>query len=239
MKQVISILLLAFLFQASSCEKDEEPFEYPEEEITEPTTVTHLTRKIAENDGWKGENEVMECSGSLDPINYALYEFNYSRGFATLHLKPDASTCVLSVEAESSIKAEEVASEYWDNFTFELTFSELRLSEKGQLSIQVDYQNVSLDLNLTPYIREILEADTTIFDANGLFSFQVENDLSAFELSGESFEPDFGSGSGNSLNTSANVGEPKISVTLASQDEDEQNVFIFNFIRITSFGIPE
>lgn len=233
------MLLTVAALVLSACVKDDEPFEYPDDTITEPTTVTHLVRRIQDGEGWSGENSEVGCQDDLPTIDYALYDLTFSRGFATLHLKPDTTTCDLFAGLSSPFNNSEIATDYWDNWKLEFTYSELRLPETAEIWIDFKYREVAFELDIAPHLREILQIDSNFTDADGVFSFSFEEGFTDFQLNGVSFQPDFRAGSGNTYNENSSHTDNGIDVSLKATGTASQTLLVFNFVRVTSFGIPE
>lgn len=233
------MLVAVVTLSLSACVKDDEPFEYPDDNITEPATVTHLVRRIQDGEGWSGENSESGCQDDLPTIDYALYDLTYSRGFATLHLKPDTTNCELFAGLSSSFNSSEIASDYWDNWKLEFTYSELRLPETAGIWINFKYREVAFELDIAPHLREILQIDSNFTDADGVFAFSFEEGFADFQINGVSFQPDFRDGSGNNYNDNSNHSDDGIEVALRSTGTANQTLMVFNFVRVTSFGIPE
>jgi hypothetical protein len=219
--------------------KDDDPFEYPDDNITEPSTVTHLVRRIQDGEGWTGDNSEAGCQDDLPTIDYALYDLTFSRGFATLHLKPDTTTCVLYAGLSSPFNVSEIASDYWDNWKLEFTYSELRLPETAEVWIDFKYREVAFELDIAPHLREILQIDSNFTDADGVFSFSFEEGFTDFQLNGVTFQPDFGAESGNTYMENSNHSDHGLTVSLNASGTANQTLLVFNFVRVTSFGIPE
>ena len=236
-KALLFGVLSIFLF--TSCTKEEDPFEYPDNEVTEPTTVTHMSRSIADDEGWKAENSATGCDDDLNTIDFSFYDFSFTRGFATLHLKPDAASCDLYVASSSTIKSSELPSDYWKNWKMEFTFSELRLPEEAEVRFQFQYKDVYLDLDLAPHMREVFDIDSTFMDANGVFELNIDEGYNEFYLSGDLIQPDFSDGSGNTFQTGLNNNEYFVKVALDAAGTTDQTLLVFNYLLVTSFGVPE
>lgn len=249
MKKFLHLLALAAMFMFVGCEKkeDDDPFDFPDTE-QQPTTVKHMTREIitADNNdkGLKNENWTVERSqeGCKEPSNinlYVLNEINQQRGFISMQLVPDTLACNLNVTVKSPFRKEEIASDYWDNWKFEFTFSELRLTEFANLRLRLKYREVELDLDVAPIMRQVFPPDTVFVDANGLFVFSIEETFTDFSLNGLAWEPDFTSESGNTLNLNHDGTDEHLEVSLSSSQSSTQSFLVFQYVRISSFGIPE
>lgn len=232
----ISIIALNF---AACTKEDDEPFEYPETEITEPTTVNHLTRKVDAGEDWHIGAEAFNCPGGLSVENYASIDTNYSRNVLTMHLIPDSNQCAPHVWAGCGFNADEMASNYWDNWKFEFTFSELRLSSTAKLIIELRYREVELTLDLAPRMRETIAPDTSIIGTDGVFTFTIDNGNAFFNINGTNWTPDFNPGNDNVLNTASTNQNFGFNVDLSSENTQMQSLLTFSFLRISSFGIPE
>lgn len=234
-----SIALIA-LTVLGACAKKDDPFEYPDGEITQPTVVTQMTRVIAEDENWAVENVADGCDENFPAKTFAISELSYTRGFATLYLVPDSIACSPYVSASTPIGSDEVASDYWDNWKFELTFSELQLNEASELRLQLAYREVEIDLDLAPFMRETIAPDTAVnTDVSGLFSFDIQQGYTNFLLNGMRWEPDFSEASGNLFNQNAAVDEPSIKLTLSSEGTEARSLIVFTYIRVSSYGVPE
>jgi hypothetical protein len=223
----------------SACTPESEPFTYPEEDVTEPTTVTHMVRSISNGEDWEGENSEVGCKDDLSTINFALYDLTYSRGYATLHLKPDTATCDLYAALSTSFDQEEIASDYWKNWKMEFTFSELRLAPEAEVRMNLRYRNIAVDLDIAPHLRQILELDTSTVDAEGTLTLNIDEDFSEFQLNGIVFNPNFSDESGNSFDRNVPQSDPGFTLGVRATGIEDQTLMVFNFLRVTSFGIPE
>lgn len=239
-KQWILLGILAVVTVFSSCRKEEDPFEYPDGEITEPYTVTHMTRVIDSSETWMEVNTAVGCSDSFPVNTFAFTELNRSRGFATMYLVPDSSICSPLVSLETSFEEDEIPSDYWDNWKLEFTFSELQLNSRSEFRFQFDFREVSLDLDLAPFMRETIATDSlALEDISGVFVFEIEQGFTNFYLNGINWSPDFSEGSGNTLIKDASIDEPRMKLTMKSENTDGRSLIVFNFLRVTTFGIPE
>ncbi len=198
-----------------------------------------MIRSISNDEVWEGENTESGCIGSGNTIDFALYDVTPSRGFATLHLKPDSSICDLYAALSNSFDQDEIASDYWKNWKMEFTFSELRVAQEAEIRMNLRYRNVALDLDIAPHLRQILELDTSTVDAEGTLTLNIDEDFSEFQLNGITFDPDFSDGSGNSFERNELQMEPGFKIGLRASGIEDQTLMVFNFLRITSFGIPE
>lgn len=233
------LLLFAGLLVISSCEKDNEPFEYPEENITEPTTVTHMVRELTVLDNWTLDYAADGCSESFPTETFAQAEFSPSRGFISMYLVPDTNVCSAFISAETKFTAEEFPSDYWDNWRFEFTFSELQLNDTSELRMEFDWREVSFDLDIADIMRERLTKDSTVNDTDGVFVLEYQGGFTNFYLNGYNFSPDFSAESGNSFSKTANVTVPRFALTARQEGTDERTLIVFNYLRVTSYGILE
>jgi len=231
----VCVLLSAF----GGCKGKEEPFEYPDGEITEPTTVTQMIRVIAEDENWKVENVADGCDATFPPKTFAITELSYTRGFATLYLVPDSTACSPYVSAYSAFAPDEVPTDYWDNWKFELTFSELQLNEASELRLKLAYREVEMDLDLAPFMRETIAQDTNAIDISGLFSFDIQQGFTNFLLNGIQWEPDFSAGSGNSFSQESDGVDPHFELSMVSEGTEARSLIVFTYMRVTSYGVPE
>lgn len=228
------LTLILFVGFVSSCSKDEPPYEYPEEPIpTEPEIITHFQRSLSPGENWTKFNEETGCKGDLSAINYAYYEIDTGRGFATMHLIPDSSSCELQVSLETTVRDDEIANVDWDDLSFEFTFSELILNAQTELWLELRYKEYEMKVDFAPLI---LQVDSNI--ENGVIEvYQDEEGLKYF-VNGSRVRPDFDL-PGNLESLSAIGDDPMFGVDLISQGSSEQSLLVFQFLRITSFTIPE
>jgi hypothetical protein len=240
-----SIILFALLFSSCKKEEDDDPFDFPDTELV-PTTVTHMTREIITQDtadkfdeNWTVTTSETGCESGLDISSYVLYEINGDRGFASMQLIPDSTSCVLNATMNTPFRQDEIVSDYWDNWDFEFTFSELRLTEFAELRLKLKYREVELDLDVAPIMRQVFPPDTVFVDANGLFKFSIDRGMTSFDLNGINWEPDFSQSSGNVLNVDYNGADPELEISLSTKDAETQTYLVFQFVRISSYGIPE
>jgi len=233
------VTVCALLAAFAGCKGKDEPFEYPDNVITEPTTVTQMTRLIAEDENWTVENVADGCNANFPPKTFAITELSYSRGFATLYLVPDSTACSPFVSAYTPFTSEEIASDYWDNWKFELTFSELQLNESSALRLKLVYREVDLDVDLAPFMRETIAQDTNAADVSGLFSFDIQQGFTNFLLNGIQWDPDFSAESGNSFSQESDGADPHFELSLVSEGTEARSLIVFTFVRVTSYGVPE
>ena len=246
MKRILSCFALLILL-VSSCKKEEEndPFSFPDTELV-PTTVTHMTREIIIkdtlgklNENWTITTSESGCGSGLDVSSYVLYEINGDRGFASVQLVPDSISCELNATLRTPFRQDEVVSDYWDNWDFEFTFSELRLTEFAELRMKFKYREVEMDVDVAPIMRQVFPPDTVFVDANGLLTFSIDRGMTSFNLNGVNWEPDFSAGSGNILNIDHDGSEPQLEISLSASQAVTQSFLVFQFVRISSYGIPE
>lgn len=249
MNKFLSLLAIVSMLSFSSCSKEEEedPFDFPDTEVV-ATTVTHMTREIVtENDpdrglvdeNWSASNSESGCKGGLDVDVYALYEINQARGFASMQLVPDSTSCDLNITFNTPFRESEIVSDYWTNWDFEFTFSELRLTDFAELRLKLNYREVEFDIDVAPIMRQVFPPDTVFVDANGVFSFSINETSTSFNLNGIDWSPDFSEGSGNVLNIDHDGSEPQLEISLSASQAITQSFLVFQFVRISSYGIPE
>ena len=249
MNKFLSLFAIASMLSFSSCSKEEEedPFAFPDTEVV-ATAVTHMTREIVtENDpdrglvdeNWSASNSESGCKGDLDVDVYALYEINQDRGFASMQLVPDSTSCDLNVTFNTPFRESEIVSDYWTNWDFEFTFSELRLTEFAELRLKLNYREVEFDIDVAPIMRQVFPPDTVFVDANGVFSFSIDETSTSFNLNGIEWSPDLSEGSGNVLNIDHVGSEPQLEISLSASQAETQSFLVFQFVRISSYGIPE
>ena len=131
------------------------------------------------------------------------------------------------------------ASDYWDNWKFELTFSELQLNESSALRLKLVYREVDLDVDLAPFMRETIAQDTNAADVSGLFSFDIQQGFTNFLLNGIQWDPDFSAESGNSFSQESDGADPHFELSLVSEGTEARSLIVFTFVRVTSYGVPE
>jgi len=237
-KSKLALIFGLVVLVIAACKKPEEEFEYPEEDITEPELIVHMTRNIAEKEEWMASSSVENCYGNLSDDNYAFQELNYSRGFATLHLIPDSATCELSASYSSAFFPNEISTVNYDELKLEFTFSELRIDSMASVWLECKYNQLDIRLNLAP----VLLVEQSKLDSNhaldGVFTIDFTDPNIAIDLNGENWQPALGSSSGNHIITNYDGAEGEISVDLSCQDTKGQSYMVFQFIRISSFGIP-
>jgi hypothetical protein len=249
MNKFLSLFAIASILSFSSCSKEEEedPFDFPDTEVV-ATTVTHMTREIVTetdpdrglvDENWSASNSESGCKGGLDVDVYALYEINQARGFASIQLVPDSTSCDLNVTFNAPFRESEIVSDYWTNWDFEFTFSELRLTEFAELRLRLNYREVEFDIDVAPIMRQVFPPDTVFVDANGVFSFSINETSTSFNLNGIDWSPDFSEGSGNVLNIDHDGSEPQLEISLSASQAITQSFLVFQFVRISSYGIPE
>ena len=233
----------------SSCSKDEgkDPFDFPDTEDV-ATSITHMTREIETetdpdrglvDENWSASNSESGCKGDLDVDIYAFYEINQDRGFASMQLVPDSISCDLNITFNTPFRENEIVSDYWNNWDFEFTFSELRLTEFAELRLRLNYREVAFDIDVAPIMRQVFPPDTVFVDANGVFSFSIDESSTSFNLNGTDWSPDFFEGSGNMLNIDHDGSAPQLEVSLSTSQAITQSFLVFQFVRISSYGIPE
>jgi len=92
---------------------------------------------------------------------------------------------------------------------------------------------------VAPIMRQVFPPDTVFVDANGLFKFSIDRGMTSFDLNGINWEPDFSQSSGNVLNVDYNGADPELEISLSTKDAETQTYLVFQFVRISSYGIPE
>lgn len=235
----LSLLALTIVVGFNGCQRDDDPFEYPDGTITDPSTVIQMTRIIAEDENWIIFNNANGCDPNFGVQTFAQAELNVTRGFASMYLVPDTSACKPIVSFETPFQPDEVPSAYWDNWKLEFTFSEIQLNDASELRLAFDYREVELDIDLAPIMRQLLAPDTTVNDTDGVFVLEFQEGFTNFFLNGVNWNPDFSAQSDDSLVKDAVVTEPRFKITLSSEGTDARSLLLFTFIRVTSYGIPE
>jgi hypothetical protein len=221
------------------CQRNDDPFEYPDGTITEPVTVTHMKRLAGPGDVWVVEKDVIGCNPDFPIGTYAITEASSSRGFVSIYLTPDTNACSLFGSAHTDFLADEVPSDYWDNWKFEMTFSELQLNPNTELRLDLNFREVELSVDLAPLMRETIAQDTNAVDISGLFTFDFNQGYTNLYLNEHHWIPDLSDSSNNVLSTTANTTEPSFQLTMSSADTDARSLIVMTFLRVTTFGIPE
>ena len=96
-----------------------------------------------------------------------------------------------------------------------------------------------MDVDVAPIMRQVFPPDTVFVDANGLLTFSIDRGMTSFNLNGVNWEPDFSAGSGNILNIDHDGSEPQLEISLSASQAVTQSFLVFQFVRISSYGIPE
>ena len=233
-QRVVIILTLFSFFSFSGCQKEEPPYEYPEDPVlTDPELIIHWQRSLRSGENWTEMSKEENCKGSLSTINYAYYNIDTSRGFATMHLIPDSSSCNLQVSLETEIGDDEISNLDWADLDFEFTFSELLLNSDSELWMRLRYKEFEMNIDFAPLI---LDVDSNI--ENGVLKIFQDSDGMKYWVNGIKVNPDFGL-TGNSESTSSSGMDPFFGVDLISEGADEQSLLVFQYLRITSLTVPE
>ena len=229
--------LLFFIFLiTSSCLKKDEPFQYPDDPAdVDPTWITETERSIQSNENWVPNQSAINCNPNLHVSNLARYELNYSRGFASIQLLPDSSSCELLVELKTNFSNDEISKHSWDENVFEFTYSEFEADSVVELRLSLYYKNLELDLDLAPVLRSEAESDVT----NGLFKVYFEFENPVFEINGKRFSPDFGDGTGNYFSIDGAGEDSFFSLEMSAVGEEKFSFIQFNFLRILRFGLKD
>ena len=156
-----------------------------------------------------------------------------------MQLVPDSTSCDLNITFNTPFRESEIVSDYWTNWDFEFTFSELRLTDFAELRLKLNYREVEFDIDVAPIMRQVFPPDTVFVDANGVFSFSINETSTSFNLNGIDWSPDFSEGSGNVLNIDHDGSEPQLEISLSASQAITQSFLVFQFVRISSYGIPE
>ena len=218
-----------------SCQK-KEPFEYPEDpEEVKPTLITEMQRVMNHSEDWQESRSTKNCNSSISESNMAYHEINASAGFALIQLVPTGEGCELDLSLKSEIKDSELTKKPWEELTFEYTFSEYGGGNGSSYIISLYYNELELDLDIAPVIRQLISADTN----DGVMKMWFEEDEPNFTINGESFSPDFNDNSGNRFNLDGDPEENYIGIALGSDGQPGQTYTVSQFIRITRFGIED
>ena len=227
-------IILSFLLVFYGCQKEEIPYEYPEDPIpSEPELITHFQRGLRSGEVWTKSNSEENCKGSLATINYAFFDIDTSRGFATMHLIPDSSSCELQVSMQTEIQSDEITSVEWIDLEFEFTFSELILNSETELWLNLKYKELDMKIDFAPLI---LSVDSAI--ENGLIEISQDLDGINYYVNGVKVKPNMEL-PGNSASLTGSETDQHVGVDLISQSTNQQSLLVFQFMRITSFTIPE
>ncbi|MEZ4720731.1 MAG: hypothetical protein R2813_02520 [Flavobacteriales bacterium] len=232
-KLVLPIFLVLFI--STHCKRDE-PFEYPEDpQDVDPSWITETQRVISDGENWVPMQSADGCNPNLPIGNLAYQKLDYERGFATINLTPDTTSCEVEVSLTSDFKTDEISTHGWDELTFEFTFSEYKANSGVELWISLYYKNLELDLNLVPIIEQLIPADTT----DGLVKLHFVDDNPYFELNGKEFSPEFSAKTGNHLTLSGTGAKQYFSAKMHSSEVDVQSYLVFKFLRISRYGLKD
>jgi hypothetical protein len=229
--------LLFFIFLlTSSCLKKDEPFQYPDDPVdVDPSWITETERSVQIDENWVPVESAVNCNPNLHVSNLARYELNYSRGFASIQLLPDSSTCDLFVELKTKFSDNEISKHSWDENVFEFTYSEYEADSVVELRISLYYKNLELDFDIAPALRSFAESDTT----SGLFKLYFEFDTPVFEINGNKFNPSFEDGTGNYFSVDGIGDNQFFSLQMSALGEEIFSFIQFHYLRILRFGLKD
>jgi hypothetical protein len=238
MKNAAFTLLSTFLIILFSCEKAEDPFEFPENpENPDPELITLIEREVAASENWMGDYSAEGCFGTASQDVYARYEFNAQSGNCVLRLIPDSATCNLDAEIKSVFLPDEISDYNLNALEFEFTFSQLILTSETDFWLSWYYKNLELDVNLAPYIYNALEPEQI---ANGVVKVSIENEYPVITVQGEEISPDLNDASiGNHFELNNSNSENYFKTSMHADNTTMQSLLVFRYLRITTFDIPQ
>jgi len=238
MKYAAFLLFSAFVLIFSSCDRADEPFEYPEDPIdTTKVLIPIAQRTITSQEVWVGTNSESECWGSNATESYARFEVDLSAGNNVLRLIPDSVTCILDASLATNFIGDELSDMPLEELTFEFTFSNARLTNQTELWLSWYYKDLEFDLNVAPYLFPAQEPDLPL---SGLVSLKIVDGAPVVNILGTEVAPVFNSSiSDNHFAIDASNQENYFKTAMHSENTKEQSLLLYRFLRISTMGIPE
>lgn len=238
MKQASFILFAIFSLTLFSCDKAEEPFEYPDNpDNLDPELITLVEREVAASENWTGDYSAIGCFGTASQDVYARYEFNAQSGNCVLRLIPDSATCDLDAEIQSAFLPAEITDYSLNELEFEFTFSQLILSSETDFWLSWYYKDLELDVNLAPYI---FNPQDSAQNANGVVTVAIKNDYPVITVRGEEITPDLSdSALGNHFALNQSNTQNYFKTSMHCDNTTKQSLLVFRYLRITTFDIPQ
>lgn len=238
MKRALFSSIAIFSLIMFSCDKAEEPFEYPDNpDNLDPELITLVEREVAASENWTGDYSAVGCFGTASQDVYARYEFNAQSGNCVLRLIPDSATCNLDAEIQSDFLSSEITDYKLNELEFEFTFSQLILSSETDFWLSWYYKDLELDVNLAPYI---FNPQDSAQNANGVVTVSIENNYPVITVRGEEIAPDLTDSSlGNHFALNPSNSENYFKAGMRCDNTTNQSLLVFRYLRITTFDIPQ
>lgn len=238
MKYAAILLFSIFVLIFSSCDRAEEPFEYPADPIdTTKVLIPIAQRTITSQEVWIGTNSESECSGSNPTESYARFEVDLAAGNNVLRLIPDSATCILDASLATNFIGDELSDLPLEELTFEFTFSNTILSNQTELWLSWYYHELEFDLNIAPYLFSDQQPDLPL---SGLVSLKIVGGSPVVNILGTEVDPVFNSSiSDNHFAINASNQQNYFQTAMHSENTKEQSLLLYRFLRISTMGIPE